>query len=65
MAFGWSIAAGATSYNVNQTGLYCLRVGNPNAVALQVQLDFQNPYGKLIPELFPLFKVLHRPWPVH
>lgn len=46
------------TYNVKSTGYYCMRLANPNAGSLSVKLQFENPYGQLPPEFYPIFKVI-------
>lgn len=62
--FGWHEAGREdtpaiqhANYSVTKTGLYCLRIVNPVSVPLMVSAKFQQPYGELHPDLYPLFKV--------
>lgn len=47
---------GEASYRVSATGYYCVRFANPHLVNVAYKADFNNPYGNLPPELYPLLK---------
>lgn len=61
---GWNSGKGHAestvkdAYPVTRTGYYCLRIVNPKAGSILLSVDAENPYGKLPPELYPLFKVV-------
>lgn len=45
------------NFTVTATGLYCVRIINPDGVPLAASVEFRQPYGRLHPDLYPLFKV--------